>query len=291
MKLKFHLLIFGLYLMGISSTIYGQNREPQNIYRVTVNSRYVLENGQRTKDFFAIGQLISDSLGRLHTEIDYTWETHYPSNYRWHYFNGKTKYKTDFFVNEKLAKIEEYKTDENNRVVEHTVKRVSLPDTSILVRVVHKFNNQGKIIQSIGYNAKGKKGYTANYKYDSNGTEIERKVKGKGATPPDSIMQLTRVPQYDSLGRIAKELVTTDKVGVGKSARNYLYSYDASGNLIGYTEQDVNGKQLIRKEYTYRKDNKLQQMKLFDANNNLADWQAWRYEIYKTNDRRQRVLE
>jgi hypothetical protein len=54
---------------------------------------------------------------------------------------------------------------------------------------------------------------------------------------------------------------------------------------------DANGNLIKKTEFIYRKDNRIQQIKEFDANDNLLDWQAWRYEIYKTNDRRQRVLE
>jgi len=293
MKIKPSVPQIWLFLFGIIFPIVlsAQNIEPQNIYRVRVNSRYVLENGQRTKDFFAIGQLISDSLGRVHTEIDYDWITHYPNNYRWHYFTGQTKYKTDFFINEKLSRIEEYKIDENERLSELTVKYVSSNDTTFSVRVEYKYDPNGTILQTKGFNAKGKKIYTSNHKYNDQGTEILRKLKGKSIIPPDSILLLSRMPMYDSLGRITEELLITNKLSEGKSTKTIKYSYDTSGNLIGYIEQDEKGNQLVRKEYTYRKDNRVQQMKVFDAKDNLIDWQAWRYEIYKTNDRRQRVLE
>jgi hypothetical protein len=104
-------------------------------------------------------------------------------------------------------------------------------------------------------------------------------------------MYLSRTPKYDESGRIIEEVINVVKLGKGKSTQKNLYTFDTSGNLIDFTEQDASGKQITRKEYIYRKDNRLQQMKVFDAENNLVDWQAWRYEIYKTNDRRQRVLE
>ena len=248
MKIKPSVPQIWLFLFGIIFPIVlsAQNREPQNIYRVRVNSRYVLENGQRTKDFFAIGQLISDSLGRVHTEIDYDWITHYPNNYRWHYFTGQTKYKTDFFINEKLSRIEEYKIDENERLSELTVKYVSSNDTTFSVRVEYKYDPNGTILQTKGFNAKGKKIYTSNHKYNDQGTEILRKLKGKSIIPPDSILLLSRMPMYDSLGRITEELLITNKLSEGKSTKTIKYSYDTSGNLIGYIEQDEKGNQLVR---------------------------------------------
>ena len=286
---RIHTLLVAGFIISFSS-IYAQ-REPQNVYRVTVKSRYVLENGQRTKDYFAIGQHIFDSLGRLHTEIDYDWETHYPNNYRWHYFSGKTKTKTDFFEKEKLARIEEYKVNEKGNVKEVSVKTVTPADTSFALKVEYSYNPDGTIQKAVGYNSKGKKGFTCKYMYDARGTEINRKVKGKKAIPLDSILFLARVPLYDSAGRVAEETLTVEKVGKGKTTIKQKFLYDLNGNITHFQKFDGNGNLVLRKEYTYRKDNRIQQMKKFDSNDSLIDWLAWRYEIYKTNDRRQRVLE
>ncbi|HOP05005.1 MAG TPA: hypothetical protein PL017_11385 [Tenuifilaceae bacterium] len=284
-------LVCFLSMLLAGNNTFGQNREPQNIYRVAVKSRYVLEDGQRTKDYFAIKQLISDSLGRMHTEIDFDWETHYPKNYRWHYFNGQTKYRTDFFVNEKLSKVENYKWDTQGKLTELTIEKVFPTDTSIVLKETYAYNPDGTIKNITGYNEKGKKGFKTKHKYDDKGTEILRKVKGKKAVPSDSIMFLSRVPEYDSVGRVVKETKEVEKFSRGKSTSTFAYTYDENGNKVQQLEMDAAGNLTKKIEFIYRKDNKIQQIKEFDASDKLIDWQAWRYEIYKTNDRRQRVLE
>jgi len=269
----------------------SQNREPQNVYRVAVKSRYVLKDGQRTKEYFAIKQLISDSLGRMHTEIDFDWETHYPNNYRWHYFDGQTKYRTDFFENEKLVRVERYKWDSNGKLTELTLEKVTPTDTTMVVKEIFTYNPDGTKKSVVGYNNKGKKGFKIKFKYDDRGTEISSKVRGKKAVPADSTMLLTRVPQYDSVGRIAEETLTIQKFSKQPKTTQHKYTYDENGNKILELLMDANGNLIKKTEFIYRKDNRIQQIKEFDPNDNLLDWQAWRYEIYKTNDRRQRVLE
>ena len=283
------LCLIGILLVG--NIAFAQNREPQNVYRVAVKSRYVLKDGERTKDYFAVKQLISDSLGRMHTEIDFDWQTHYPNNYRWHYFDGKTKFRTDFFENEKLVKIERYKWNSNGNISEFTLDRVTSTDTLVVVKEVYTYNSDGTKKSVVGYNEKGKKGFKTKFKYDDRGTEISRKVKGKKAVPADSIMLLTRVPQYDSVGRIAAETLTIQKKSKQSKTTQHKYTFDENGNKVQELLMDANGNLIKKTEFIYRKDNRIQQIKEFDANDNLLDWQAWRYEIYKTNDRRQRVLE
>lgn len=271
--------------------LYAQVEKPQNIYRVTVNSRYVIENGERTSTFFAINQLIYDSLGRLHTEIDFDWETHYPNNYRWNYFIGKQKVKTDFFFKEKLSRIEEYGFNESQQLVSLTLYLVNPNDTTLSVKEVYSYDKAGLAAKATGYNERGKRGYQTTFKYDDKGNEIYRKVKGKRATPPDSIVFLEKEIVFDSLNRIAKETVTIDKIGTPRLAKTYVYSYTDDGNIAEKTILDSRGNVVKRKEYVYRSDKRLQQVKVFDDSGNLMDYQAWRYEIYKTSDRRFRTLE
>ncbi|MDD2196511.1 MAG: hypothetical protein PHW91_04930 [Bacteroidales bacterium] len=278
-----------LFLGG--NLLYAQVEKPQNIYRVTVNSRYVIENGERTSTFFAINQLIYDSLARLHTEIDFDWETHYPNNYRWNYFNGQQKVKTDFFFKEKLSRIEEYDFNENQRLISLTLYHVSPNDTTLSVREVYNYSNTGLITKATGYNERGKRGYRTTFKYDDKGNEIYRKVRGKRTTPPDSIMFLQKEIAYDSLNRIAKEKVSIDKSGSPKIIKTYSYAYTDDGNIAEKTIIDSQGNIQKRKEYIYRSDKRLQQIKVFDNSGNLLEHLAWRYEIYKTSDRRFRTLE
>lgn len=283
------LCLIGILFVG--NYAFGQNREPQNVYRVAVKSGYVLKDGERTREYFAVKQLISDSLGRMHTEIDFDWETHYPNNYRWHYFDGQTKYRTDFFENEKLVKTKKYKWDSKGNLSELTLEKVTPTDTTVVVKEVYTYNSNETKKTVVGYNGKGKKGFKTKFKYDDRGTEISRKVKGKKAVPADSIMLLKRVPQYDSVGRITAETLTIQKYSKQSKTTQHKYTFDENGNKILELLMDANGNLIKKTEFIYRKDNRIQQIKEFDANDNLLDWQAWRYEIYKTNDRRQRVLE
>lgn len=286
-KIRLALLVSALIYTSISI---AQGEKPQNIYRVTVNSRYVIEDGVRTSKFFAIGQLISDSLGRMHTEIDYNWETRYPDNYRWHYFDGMNRVRTDFFVKEKLSNYKVYKYNDNNQLAELELYKVNNGDTMLLVKEVYVYS-KGIRTSTLGYNQKGKRGFKTKYKYDSHGNEMERRVKGKRAIPSDSIINLKRVTEYDSLGRVLNELVVTKKVSSPQISVKSSYNYDDKGNLVEEIINDQTKGTTLRKEYVYRRDSRIQLMSVFDSHNNLIDYQAWRYEIYKTANRTQRVLE
>jgi hypothetical protein len=44
-------------LITITTALFAQGEKPQNIYRVTVNSRYVIENGERTSKYALPRQL------------------------------------------------------------------------------------------------------------------------------------------------------------------------------------------------------------------------------------------
>jgi hypothetical protein len=270
---------------------FAQGEKPQNIYRVTVNSRYVIENGERTSKFYAIGQLISDSLGRMHTEIDYTWETRYPDNYRWHYFDGQTKVKTDFFFKEKLNHIETYSYNSNNQLQELKLLSVSEGDTTLVVREEYSYDTNGLLIRTTGFNNKGKRGFRARHKYDANGSEVERRVRGKRAIPADSIVFLKRIVEYDSLQRKINELVEIEKYGRPRGKTHYFYKYDNSGNLVEEVVKGINDAMIARKEFVYRRDNRIQGMRLYNSTGELIDYQAWRYEIYKTPNRTHRILE
>jgi hypothetical protein len=289
---KFVAIYLLVSLFAYPSLLQAQIEHPQNIYRVTVNSRYVLENGARTSNFFAIGQLFYDSLGRMHTEITYDWETKQPSSHKWHYFEGQTKRKTDFFENNKLIRIEEYNFNNSGLLNQLLVHMVSTTDTSLLVKEVYSYNTANKISKATGYNNRGRKEYVATMKYDIHGNEIQRKVKGKRASPPDSILFLKRTIEYDTLNRMVAKIEIIEKVGQQRNTKSESFKYDSKGNIIEVFIKDNDGNQFKRKEFIYRSnDNRIQQQIVFDSNNNLIDHLAWRYEIYRTSDRRVRTLE
>ena len=270
--------------------VQAQNREPQNIYRVTVNSRYVLEDGKRTSKFFAIGQQISDSLGRLHTEIDYDWETRRPDNYRWHYFDGQKKVKTDLFVSSQLARINKYTYNDDGNLDELVIYNVTQSDTAFVVQEVYSYTD-GLLTNVVGYNERGRRGFRARYRYDANGNEISRRVRGQRAVPSDSIMALERTLVYDSLGRIVRESKTLTKLGEPEQTSIMEYKYNDRGLLAEKSVFSSQNELHKRIEYNYRRDNRIQQKIVYDGDDNLIDYLAWRYEIYRTPDRRHRVLE
>jgi hypothetical protein len=291
MKSRIRITLFALLTyMVLPTALIGQAVKPQNIYRVTVNSLYEIENGKNTGKSYPIHQLISDSLGRLHTEIDYDWETRYPSNYRWHYFDGPTRMKTEFFHNEKLTKIAQY-SYADNKLEELKIFRVSNTDTTLTIKEKYSYDDIGRKIKAVGYTSKGKKGYRAKFIYDSNGNEIERKIKGKKSVPADSILYLKRTLEYDSLNRIVTENITIKKFDEEQATKQILYKYDKKNNVVEKLINNSEGEQIKREEFDYRKDNRVHIRRIYDASNNLIDFRAWRYEIYKTNDRRTRVLE
>jgi hypothetical protein len=288
-RIRIILLVLFAYLL-LPSTLKGQAVKPQNIYRVTVNSLYEIENGKNTGKSVPIHQQIYDSLGRLHTEIDYDYKTQYPNNYRWHYFNGQVKMKTEFFHNEKLTSIAQY-SYADGMLGELLLFSVSDTDTTLAIKESYFYNDIGKKIKAIGYTSKGRKGYQAKFLYDSTGNEIERKVKGKKSVPADSILYLKRTIEYDSLNRIAAEIITTRKFEQEQISKHILYKYDKENNTVEKLINNSEGEQIKRKEYDYRKDNRIHIQRIYDANNNLIDFRAWRYEIYKTNDRKRRIYE
>ena len=270
---------------------FSQGEKPQNIYRVTVNSRYVLENGERTSKYYAIGQLISDSLGRLHTEIDYNWETHYPDNYRWHYFDQQTKVKTDYFFKEKLNYYKVFEYNQNKQLAKLLLYNVSNSDTTLVVSEEHTYDDDGNRVKTTGYNKDGKRVFKIRYKYDELNTEIQRKVRGRRAVPSDSIMRLTRTVEYDSLNRVVVEHLDIEKYGAPSLSTKSTFKFDENGNLVEEViTNKVSGK-TIKKERLYRSDNRIKGLKIYDSQDNLLDYQAWRYEIYRTANRTHRVFE
>lgn len=278
-------------LLTQGNLLLAQMELPQNIYRVTVNSRYVIENHNRTSTFYAIGQLISDSLGRQHREIDYDWETHIPNHYRWNYFNGMQKVRTEFYKDEKLQAIKDWSSNPDGSLHSISLFTVQSGDTLLSVKEAYTYNSNGTLKEAKGYDAKGKRRYKTKYKFDEQGNEVYRKVKGKRILPPDSITFLQKTIKYDSLSRISSESIHKTIAHARDEKKSYTYSYNESGLVTEKVTMDSHGTVISKNKYTYRKDDRIHLLEVRDGNDNLVDYQAWRYEIYKTADRRHRVLE
>ncbi len=265
-------------------------REPQNVRRVIVTSSYVIENGQRTSKFFATKQEIYDSLGRMHTEIFYN-NDHYPQNYTWHEFDGNKLKTSDYFVSEKLAYRLAYKMNGENKVTE--IKHLVASDKEpVLYQTISYTYKKGLLTTTAGKDARGKTGFKATHKYDNKGTEISRKVKVKNTVPLDSIVELTRIPAYDSLGRIISKTETITYYPARKVTQTTEYTYNNIDSVATETLYNEAKAKVWSKEYIYRpNDKRLQQVKTTDANGTLVEWTARRFELYPTRDRRNRILE
>lgn len=285
------LIILAISLFLIA-TAYGQGVKPQNVYRVTVTSRYVLENGERTSQFYAVNQEISDSLGRLHTEIDYDWETHYPGNYRWHFYDSMVHVRTDFFVKEQIDRRVVYESNGKGAVVREFHFQLQDGDSSLVKTISYSFNSDGLPMEVEAVNEKGRRLYRVKSSFDSQGTEIKRRVSGRRGEPDDKILRLDKVVEYDSMGQLVAEISQIRMSDGSRPAFSKKYAYDQEGNIAEIIELDAQGKQVTRTEYVWQPNrNRITRIIYYDSNDQLQKYLAKRYEIYRTNDRRQRVID
>lgn len=289
MKTLNQLLVFSLLLLCLNSF---SQRLPLDVRRVIVTNKYVLKDGKNTNVFFPIYQEIFDSLGRLHTEIDFDFPDRYPHNYKWHTFKGKQIVKTEVFENEKLKFVKSFTYTQDSLISTEIDRSIGINDTVILT-LSYKYNTQKKPILIEAKTIQNKIAYTVKSKYDSNGSEISRSVKMvKGYCPFDSILKLTNKPKYDSLNRLISNVVSIEKMNKKKGIRSIQYSYDNKNNLIQMRQLDKNGKQISREERIYQeKRNRLMSIKYYNASDSLVMWLAKRYEIYKTKNRTEQVID
>jgi hypothetical protein len=286
-----HPVIFLLFL-SLNFTARSQGIKPQNVYRVTVTSRYVLEEGERTNRFYAVNQQISDSLGRLHTEIDYDWETRYPDNYRWHYFDSLLMVRTDFFVKEKIEKRIAYDYDNHGNVSREWHYGFQDEDSVLLRTIAYSYNPSGRKGQAEALSNEGRRLYRARFAFDERGTEISRRVTVRRGAPEDGIQRLDREAEYDSLGLLMSETVRLRMSDRTREEHTKKYKYDTHGNIIEILELDDRGSQAARMEYDWQQGrNRLSRIRYYDENDQLEKYLAKRYEIYRTSDRRQRVID
>ncbi len=281
-RITFLLLFVLFYSVALS-----QQRTRQNIQRVTVTSFYVLKDGDKTDATKMYYQELYDSLGRLHTEVNWNYPDNKPHGYIWHTFNGKQIVKSEYFEYEKLIKIKELYYSNDSLVEKEVIKKVEQGDTSIYLQLAYKYNNQRKPVQIEAKSANGKTVYSTKSVYDEKGTEISRAVKIKANYfPSDSIVKMTCKPSYDSLGRISKCLTTISKTNKTTTVRAYNYQYDKRNNLIDITTLDSKGQQISREHRMFQESrNRLSMIKYFDSKDKLTLWLVKRYEIYRFKNR------
>jgi len=284
---RFVFLATAMIFINIAS--HAQQRPQQNIRRIIVTFQYELEKGDKTNKYWAIYQEMFDSLGRLHTEIEWDFITHQPSKFQWHTYNGKQVVKTQFFVNNKLQMIKDYTYTKDSLISQEVVTKVNPGDTSkYLIINYGGYNTFKKPEQIEAKSANGNVAYKAKYTYDSKGNVLTLKVKvKKGIYPLDSIVEMNCIPQYDSIGRIKRNHISTLKYGKSFDIKNFRYTYDKNNRAIGISITNDKGLLISREEKVYDPNrNRIQQIKIYNSSNILVKWLAWRYELYKTKDLR-----
>ncbi len=284
--------MFVILLAGITITCHSQGIKPTNVYRVTVTSRYVLEDGERTSQFYAVNQEISDSLGRMHTEIDYDWETRYPNNYRWHYFDRMLHVRTDYFKDGQLDRRVVYQYNSDTIVLREHHYRLQDKDTVLFRTLDYSLNSDGLPEQIEAVNESGQRLYRIRSRFDDNGTEVRRRVTGRRGDPDDGVRRLDREAAYDSLGVLISETVQLRMADRSRRQYTLKYEYDENQNITEILKLDDEGNQVSRTEYVWQpRRNRLQRIISYDIDDNLEKYLAKRYEIYRTTDRRQRVID
>jgi hypothetical protein len=286
-----HLVILLLCLLPVVSAR-PQGRKPQNVYRVNVTSSHLLEGGEQTGSFYVVKQEIFDSLGRLHTEIDFTRETRYPDNYRWHYYDSMQLTGTDVFENEKIVKRIVFEYNDKGLLTGELRYGFRGEEPFLQEAVNYSYDPAGLPHRAVSYGEKGKRLYRIRAGFDESGTEIRRRVAGRRGEPSDGIARLDRKAEYDARG-----LLVSETLWIRMSDRNRLeymkkYRHNEEGEIISVTRLDNLGNQLSRTEYDWQSGrNRLSVIRHYDGNDELTEYFTIRYEIYRSPDRRDRVID
>lgn len=288
---KIVLVLFSVIFL-LPNFLLAQNRPPQTIRRVMVTSKYEVVDGKRTTKSMAIKQEIKDSLDRIHTILNRDFTTQQVISHTWHTFDGKQIVRTDEFFAEKLKYFRLFTYTPDSLIDTETIYMVNPGDTLFSVKLKYKYNAQRKSIQIDAADIKGKQVYRSKSVYDPKGTEIKRTVKvKKGYSPLDSIVALANIPVYDSLGRFAAEVITRKYINGITKTESFRYGYDKKGLLSKIETLDKNGNLITRKTLEYNDKGMLKFISVYNAQNELVEYCANRYELYPTRDRRNQIIE
>lgn len=290
MRLKVTPLVVVLLMVSLMNAE-AQNRPPQNVRRVIVTSRYEIQDGKRTVNSRAIKQEIKDSLDRVHTILFREYETQRVYRYIWHTYEGRQIVRTDEFDNEKLFRYSLFTYTPDSLIATQKVYMVNTGDTLHYVTLTFKYQNRLPI-QVDATNSKGKRVYRTKSVFDTYGTEIQRQVKAsKGYVPVDSIMSIICKPVYDSLGRKVAETITKTYSDGRKVVKSFRYEYNKKNLRSAVEELDQSGNLITRTTLEYNDKGMLKFISVFNSEEKLIDYQALRYELYPSRDRRQQIIE
>ena len=209
-SMKWKLSAISLVLIGCSC--YAQARLKQDVYSQRIVAAYELIDGKTTGNSYAKTQFILDSLGRCHTEIDYNMSSAITS-YRWITYAGTYRQTVRSFKTDILVQVDSFVYNNKGDILKRFLSFPSDPGRSSYVEnYLYKNNLLNSIVATT---SKNKTVFKTVFKYDSHGSEILRKVNVKAGIPLDSIVNLSRTVEYDSLGRISSENI--DKVEIGRA--------------------------------------------------------------------------
>lgn len=271
-----HILMVG-YFCFLMTSLGAQEISKHDVHSQRIISSYEVVDGKSTGKFYTMTQYLLDSTGRCHTELNLDKASNILA-YRWNTYKGNDKVKVESFVADKKVEVDSFVYGNNNQILKQTV---AFPTNQHRVGFTEQFtyNPEGKIEKIDAVTSTGKKAFKSIYTYDKHGTEIERKVRVKRSFPLDSIVSLTRIVTYDSLGRIAKEKVTTRMVDNRNIVENITYKYDVKGNIAEKQFLDDKGVLQSKVEFLYRPDNSIWQKKTYNSKGILVERLAWRLEV------------
>lgn len=288
---KIVLVLFTLIFL-FSNFLLAQTRPIQDVRRVTVTSKCEIVDGNKTNKYAVFKQNIYDSLGQMHTIVQFSLSTGKVESYIWNTFQNGLLIRTEEYNDDKLIQRTDYSYTTKSLINNETVYRVVGNDTVLHLNLKYTYSSQGKPTKINAKTAQGKKAYILLSAYDNNGHEIKRKVNAKkGFTPKDSILEIKNQPKYNTQGRVESEQVYIKYFAGNITNTIYKYSYDDKGNIVQKTETGINGNLLFTYNYKYNSKGKVIVVDKLDSSNKMVESLAYRYENYPESDITRREIE
>ena len=96
---------------------------------------------------------------------------------------------------------------------------------------------------------------------------------------------------YVALKNGLAETIAAKFLDGSSKTQQFRYRYDTKGNIVMMEELNPAGNTINRTEMQYNDKGKLKFISKFDAQNNLIDYQALRYELYPSRNRLNMIIE